>query len=58
MRFLFIFSRIYRFIMKYEIIKDNIVSIKEPVEAIINSANRFMSMGGGVCGAIHKAAGI
>lgn len=43
--------------MKYEIIKDNIVSLKEPVEAIINSANRFMSMGGGVCGAIHKAAG-
>lgn len=43
--------------MKYEIIKDNIVSLKEPVDAIINSANRFMSMGGGVCGAIHKAAG-
>ena len=43
--------------MKYEIIKDNIVSLKEPVEAIVNSANRFMSMGGGVCGAIHKAAG-
>lgn len=43
--------------MEYEILRDNIVSLKEPVQAIVNSANRFMSRGGGVCGAIHKAAG-
>lgn len=43
--------------MEYEIIKDNIVHLKEPIQAIVNSSNPFMSRGGGVCGEIHKAAG-
>ena len=43
--------------MEYEIIKDNIVNLKDYVDAIVNSSNPFISMGGGVCGAIHKAAG-
>ena len=43
--------------MKYEIIKDNLVNLKDPVQAIVNSSNPFISRGGGVCGAIHKVAG-
>lgn len=43
--------------MKYEIIKDNLVNLKDPVQAIVNSSNPFISRGGGVCGAIHKSAG-
>ena len=43
--------------MEYKIIRDNIVSLQEHVQAIVNSANPFMSRGGGVCGLIHKVAG-
>ena len=43
--------------MEYEIIKDNIVALQKPVQAIVNSANPFMSRGGGVCGLIHISAG-
>lgn len=43
--------------MKYEIIKDNLVNLKDSVQAIVNSSNSFISRGGGVCGAIHEAAG-
>lgn len=43
--------------MGFKIIHDNIVSLSTSVEAIINSSNAFISSGGGVSGAIHKAAG-
>lgn len=43
--------------MEYEIVRDNIVSMQIPVQAIVNSSNPFMSRGGGVCGLIHSAAG-
>lgn len=43
--------------MKYKIIKGDILHLEEPVDAIVNSANRFMSKGGGVCGKIHDMAG-
>lgn len=38
-----------------EIIKGNILDCK--VEAIVNAANSGLKMGGGVCGAIFRAAG-
>jgi len=43
--------------MKYKIVKGDLLHMNEPVDAIVNSANRFMSKGGGICGKIHEAAG-
>jgi len=43
--------------MKYKIIKGDLLQLEEPVDAIVNSANRFMSKGGGICGKIHDMAG-
>lgn len=43
--------------MNLNIIKDNIIDLSVDVDAIVNSANPFMSKGGGVCGAIHEAGG-
>ena len=43
--------------MKYKIIKGDLLHLEETVDAIVNSANRFMSKGGGICGKIHEAAG-
>ena len=42
--------------MKIEILKDSILNIK--VDAIVNAANSYGYMGGGVAGVIKKAAGI
>lgn len=42
--------------MPLKIVKDNIVNMK--VDVIVNAANTELLMGGGVCGAIFKAAGI
>ena len=43
--------------MKYKIKYGDILQLDEEVDAIVNSANPFMSCGGGICGAIHRAAG-
>ncbi len=42
--------------MKYKIINGDILNVKE-VDVVVNPANPFMSKGGGLCGAIHAAAG-
>jgi O-acetyl-ADP-ribose deacetylase len=42
--------------MKIKIIKGDITSI--PVDIIVNSANKSLMKGSGVCGAIHTKAGI
>lgn len=43
--------------MKYTIQYGDILSLDGNIDAIVNSANPFMSRGGGICGIIHKAAG-
>lgn len=43
--------------MKYKIQYGDILKLDENIDAIVNSANPFMSRGGGVCGIIHKVAG-
>ena len=43
--------------MKYTIQYGDILNLDQDINAIVNSANPFMSRGGGVCGLIHKAAG-
>lgn len=42
--------------MKFEIVKGSVVNA--PADAIVNAANNWLSMGGGVCGAIFESAGI
>ena len=43
--------------MKYIIQYGDIIKIDKKVDAIVNSANPFMSCGGGICGIIHERAG-
>lgn len=43
--------------LKYSIIYGDLLNIEKSVDAIVNSANPYMSRGGGICGIIHKKAG-
>ena len=43
--------------MKYIIQYGDILKLDREIDAIVNSANPFMSRGGGICGIIHKTAG-
>lgn len=43
--------------MKYIIQYGDILKLDQEIDAIVNSANPFMSRGGGICGIIHKTAG-
>ena len=43
--------------MKYSIVYGDILDLDGNIDAIVNSANPFMSRGGGICGIIHKKAG-
>lgn len=42
--------------MQIKLIQGDIT--KHPVDVIVNSANKSLMRGGGVCGAIHKVAGV
>ena len=43
--------------MRYKIQNGDIFNLDIEIDAIVNSANPFMSCGGGICGVIHKKAG-
>lgn len=40
------------------IVSGDIIKNAEKVEAIVNSTNKYMDYGSGVCGAIYRAAGV
>lgn len=42
---------------KLNIVSGNILNYLDGMDAVVNSANEYMISGGGVCGAIYKAAG-